>query len=125
MKLCCRLRRGAFWAFASLMAVIPSAAFAQEVATDSGDTAWIMTSLAMVLLMTLGLALFYAGMVRAKNVLSTVMHSFFAGNVRAWTCPGTAKGATSWAPDRRSSRVVFGGGRRKNRSLFSGCGAAW
>ena len=44
---------------------------------DSGDTAWMMTSVALVLLMTIpGLALFYGGMVRQKNVLATVMQSF-------------------------------------------------
>jgi len=45
---------------------------------NSGDTAWMLTSSALVLLMTPGLALFYGGMVRAKNILSTLMHSFFA-----------------------------------------------
>ena len=44
---------------------------------DTGNTAWVLISTAMVLLMTPGLALFYAGMVRKKNVLSTMMHSFF------------------------------------------------
>jgi Amt family ammonium transporter len=44
---------------------------------DSGNTAWVLISTAMVLLMTPGLALFYGGMVRKKNVLSTMMHSFF------------------------------------------------
>jgi Amt family ammonium transporter len=44
---------------------------------DSGDTAWMLTSTALVLLMTVpGLALFYAGMVRKKNVLATMMQSF-------------------------------------------------
>ena len=44
---------------------------------DSGDTAWMLTSTALVLLMTIpGLALFYGGMVRKKNVLSVVMQSF-------------------------------------------------
>jgi len=43
-----------------------------------GDTAWVLISSALVLLMTPGLALFYGGMVRAKNVLSTFMHSFMA-----------------------------------------------
>ncbi|HVQ77059.1 MAG TPA: ammonium transporter [Candidatus Binatia bacterium] len=44
---------------------------------DSGDTAWILTSSALVLLMTApGLALFYGGMVRQKNALGTLMHSF-------------------------------------------------
>jgi Amt family ammonium transporter len=49
---------------------------AQEI--NASDTAWILVSTALVLLMTPGLALFYGGMVRAKNVLSTFMHSFFA-----------------------------------------------
>jgi Amt family ammonium transporter len=43
---------------------------------DSGDTAWVLVSSAMVLLMTPGLALFYGGMVRRKNLLSTIMMSF-------------------------------------------------
>ena len=43
---------------------------------DTGDTAFILISAAMVLLMTPGLALFYGGMVRKKNVLSTFMHSW-------------------------------------------------
>jgi Amt family ammonium transporter len=42
---------------------------------DPGDTAWLLTSAALVLFMTPGLALFYGGMVRAKNVLSTIMYS--------------------------------------------------
>ena len=44
---------------------------------DTGDTAWILTSTALVMLMTPGLAFFYGGLVRRKNVLSTIMHSFF------------------------------------------------
>src|SRR2546422_4035890 len=44
--------------------------------TDTGDTAWLLVSCALVLLMTPGLALFYGGMVRRKNVLGTMMHSF-------------------------------------------------
>src|SRR5262249_44822728 len=44
---------------------------------DSGDTAWMLTSTALVLMMTVpGLALFYGGMVRKKNVLATVAQSF-------------------------------------------------
>jgi len=43
---------------------------------DTGDTAWMLTSAALVLLMTPGLALFYGGMVRTKNVLGTIMQSF-------------------------------------------------
>src|SRR6187431_1210058 len=44
---------------------------------DSGDTAWLLMSTALVMIMLPGLALFYGGLVRRKNVLSTIMHSFF------------------------------------------------
>lgn len=47
------------------------------IVSDSGDTAWILTASALVLLMTIpGLALFYGGLVRARNVLSVLMHCF-------------------------------------------------
>jgi len=45
---------------------------------NSGDTAWLLISAGLVMLMTPALALFYGGMVQGKNVLSTFMHSFFA-----------------------------------------------
>ena len=45
---------------------------------NTGDTAWLLISTALVMLMTPGLALFYGGMVQRKNVLSTFMHCFFA-----------------------------------------------
>ena len=58
----------------SLAVLTPTAAFA---AVDSGDTAWILTATALVLFMTLpGLALFYAGLVQSKNVVSVLMHHF-------------------------------------------------
>src|SRR3990170_5419218 len=44
---------------------------------DKADTAWLMVSTALVMFMVPGLAVFYAGMARKKNVLSTIMHSFF------------------------------------------------
>ena len=44
---------------------------------DTGDTAWVLMSVALVMLMTPGLALFYGGLVRRKNVLSTIMQSIF------------------------------------------------
>ena len=44
---------------------------------DSGDTAWMLMATALVMIMLPGLALFYGGLVHRKNVLSTVMHSFF------------------------------------------------
>ena len=47
-------------------------------AIDTGATAWMLTSTALVLLMIPGLAMFYGGLVRSKNVLGTIMHSFVA-----------------------------------------------
>ena len=72
--------------FALLLAVaagfVPDAIMAAEAAAahkvDTGDTAWILVSAALVMLMTPGLAMFYGGMVRSKNVLGTIMHSFIA-----------------------------------------------
>jgi Amt family ammonium transporter len=63
-------------AFAALAAVLcPAFASAQEI--DSGATAWMLTSTALVLMMTLpGLALFYGGLVRTRNVLSVLMQCF-------------------------------------------------
>ena len=68
------------WCALSLVCLAAQAAQAQEhVASsiDSGDTAWMLASAALVLFMTPGLALFYGGMTRQKNILSTIMHSFF------------------------------------------------
>ena len=63
--------------FAALF-LFPASAWAQGAAKlDSGDTAWIITATALVLFMTMpGLALFYAGLVRSRNVLSVLMHCF-------------------------------------------------
>ena len=61
-----------------LFMMFPCAANAAEAGIDTGDTAWILVSAAMVMLMTPGLALFYGGMVRKKNVLATIMYSFTA-----------------------------------------------
>ncbi|OGQ96701.1 MAG: ammonia channel protein [Deltaproteobacteria bacterium RIFOXYD12_FULL_57_12] len=62
----------------SLMAamVLPDLARAAEVGIDTGTTAWMLVSTALVLLMVPGLAMFYGGLVRTKNVLGTMMHSF-------------------------------------------------
>jgi Ammonium Transporter Family len=46
---------------------------AQAAEVDTGDTAWMLTSTALVLLMTIGLGIFYAGLVRSKNALNTFM----------------------------------------------------
>jgi Amt family ammonium transporter len=61
--------------FLSLFAGTASAAQG-AVAVDTGTTAWMLTSTALVLLMVPGLAMFYGGLVRTKNVLGTMMHSF-------------------------------------------------
>jgi Amt family ammonium transporter len=57
--------------------LVSSALWAQDgIKVDSGATAWMLTSTALVLLMIPGLAMFYGGLVRSKNVLGTIMHSF-------------------------------------------------
>ncbi len=62
----------------SLLAGLPAVAAAADGGTiDTGDTAWLLMSTALVMVMLPGLALFYGGLVRRKNVLSTIMHSFF------------------------------------------------
>ena len=61
----------------AMVFLLPLNAFAEGI--DSGDTAWLLTSTALVLMMTIpGLFLFYGGLVRKKNVLSTITHSFAA-----------------------------------------------
>ena len=65
-----------FFLATMLVYLLPSAAWAES-ALDTGDTAWILTSTALVLFMTIpGLSLFYAGLVRSKNVLSVLMQCF-------------------------------------------------
>lgn len=56
--------------------LLPCFVFAQDSAIDTGDTAFMLLSAALVLLMTPALAMFYSGMVRSKNVLNTIMNSF-------------------------------------------------
>ncbi len=65
-------------ALTGLLALLPLAAFAEETPTlSAGDTAWMLTATALVLFMTIpGLALFYGGLVRSKNVLSVLMQCF-------------------------------------------------
>ncbi len=75
-------KRSGYARFGTLLVVllicgVPSLAMAQEAALDSGDTAWMLTSTALVLFMTIpGLALFYGGLVRVQNVLSVLMQCF-------------------------------------------------
>ncbi len=99
-----------------LLALMPDVAGAQEIAfplsgnrpgpvdistLDSGDTAWMLTATALVLFMTLpGLALFYAGMVRRKNALTTMAHSFAAACVASlvWIVIGYSLAFTPGSP---------------------------
>ncbi len=64
---------------AALAAAVPAVAFAAEPEgsqINTGDTAWILASSALVMIMTPALGFFYGGMVRHKNALATIMHSF-------------------------------------------------
>ncbi len=72
------LRRGLTGIIAALAGTLVAVpAFAQDPTIDTGNTAWMITATALVLLMTIpGLALFYGGMVRKMNVLAIVMQSF-------------------------------------------------
>jgi Amt family ammonium transporter len=72
------MNRGTKIIAAATLAMLAAPAVAQPlVVSDSGDTAWVLVASALVLLMTIpGLALFYGGLVRARNVLSVVMHCF-------------------------------------------------
>ena len=81
------IKRGAF---AFLLLALPAAALAED-ALSGSDTAWIMASTALVLLMTLpGLAFFYGGLVRSKNVLSVLMQCFAIAGVSSilWLVAG-------------------------------------
>ncbi|MGQ9513282.1 ammonium transporter [Thermodesulfitimonas sp.] len=59
-----------------LFSLIPGVAWAAAAKVDTGDTAWVLASTALVMLMTPGLALFYGRMVRKQNILNTIMLSF-------------------------------------------------
>jgi len=95
-------------AFSLLVAMCGYAAPSFADGLNSGDTAWMLTSTALVLLMTIpGLALFYGGMVRKKNVLATLMQSFaitalmsvvwmVAGYSIAFDTTGMEKGVTNF-----------------------------
>jgi len=65
----------------SLLLFIHNALSAENITIDTGTTCWMLTSTALVLLMVPGLAMFYGGLVRTKNVLATMMHSFVAISV--------------------------------------------
>ncbi|MCA8922290.1 MAG: ammonium transporter [Deltaproteobacteria bacterium] len=96
--------------FAALVSLSPLASAQGDMpTTDTGTTAWMLVSTALVLLMVPGLAMFYGGLVRTKNVLGTMMHSFGAMAVMGvlWVVCGYAMafgpnalgGWTGWNPD--------------------------
>src|SRR5579863_3622773 len=87
------------WTLSAMAQTPPPAAAASAI--DSGDTAWMLTSTALVLMMTIpGLALFYGGMVRKKNVLATVMQSFAVTCLVTvlWTIVGYSLAFTEGTP---------------------------
>lgn len=74
-----RIRAAMFIAIGLVISVGVTPAHAQEMTINAADTAWMLTATALVLMMTIpGLALFYAGMVRKKNVLATMAQSLAA-----------------------------------------------
>jgi len=86
-----------------------SPVFAADSAIDSGDTSWILTATALVLLMTLpGLALFYAGLVQSKNIVSVLMHHFAIASLMSilWVIAGYSlafSGDGAWFGDLANS----------------------
>jgi Amt family ammonium transporter len=74
-----KLKSTIFVFTANGLILLPKLAFTAETAAiDTGTTAWMLTATTLVLLMVPGLAMFYGGLVRTKNVLGTMMHSFVA-----------------------------------------------
>jgi ammonium transporter, Amt family len=104
-----KLALGALASVGTLIATA-SSAFAATPKIDSGDTAWMITSSALVLMMTIpGLALFYAGMVRRKNVLATMAQSFGATCVITvlWMIVGYSIAFTN-NPDPNLNKIIGG-----------------
>ena len=89
--------------------LVASPVFAADSAIDSGDTAWILTATALVLMMTLpGLALFYAGLVQSKNIVSVLMHHFAIAALMSilWVVAGYSlafSGDGAWVGDLANS----------------------
>jgi len=94
-----------------------AAAASEPGAIDTGNTAWLIVATAMVMVMLPGLALFYGGLVRRKNVLSTIMHSFFGLAIVSivWVVIGFS---IAFAPD-VTGLGLFGG---LDHVLFNGVG---
>lgn len=115
----------AFLALTPLLAVAQEpAASAATPTLNSGDTAWMLTSTALVLFMTIpGLSLFYAGMVRAKNVLSVMMQCFAITALMSvlWTVYGysLAFDTTGMAKEATNLYTFVGS---LSKAFFSGVG---
>jgi Amt family ammonium transporter len=90
------------------MALPATASAAEEVPVNAGNTAWLLIATALVMVMLPGLALFYGGLVRRKNVLSTIMHSFFGLAIVSvvWVLVGFS---IAFAPDASGGLGLFGG----------------
>ena len=103
-----------------LCLLLPSVGFADEAALNGANTAWILTSTALVLFMTLpGLALFYGGLVRSKNVLSILMQCFSIAGVVSilWLIAGYSLAfgeGNAWIGD--FSKVMMAGVGRETLS---------
>ena len=102
------------------LVLLPGGALADEAAASGANTAWILTSTALVLFMTLpGLALFYGGLVRSKNVLSVLMQCFAIAGVASilWLVVGYSLAfgeGNAWIGD--FSKVMMGGVGRETLS---------
>jgi Amt family ammonium transporter len=71
------LKKSIYWSVIMVLLLLSAPALAADAPKiDSGDTAWVLASSALVMIMTPALGLFYGGMVRKKNALSTIMFSF-------------------------------------------------
>ena len=90
------------------VALPATAAAAEDVPVNAGNTAWLLIATALVMVMLPGLALFYGGLVRRKNVLSTIMHSFFGLAIVSvvWVLVGFS---IAFAPDASGGLGLFGG----------------
>ncbi len=103
-----------------ILCLLPGIALAEEVAMNSANTGWIMTSTALVLFMTLpGLAMFYGGLVRAKNVLSVLMQCFAIAGISTilWFVLGYSLAfgeGNAWIGD--FSKVLMAGIGKENLS---------
>ncbi len=98
-RLFCAATFASAWSLAAMAQTAAPAAAGPKL--DSGDTAWMLTSTALVLMMTIpGLALYYGGMVRKKNVLATVMQSFAVTCLVTvlWTIVGYSVAFTEGTP---------------------------